>query len=108
LTSKSKLAFGEGVFVRVQFHRKSGQQIQTHAHLIQIFLRLSTLCHTVCCRLTIGNGRGSGFVNDSQNVHSGDGAGILGGLTLGIVEVCWHRDLGKPNQSTIDDDERSL
>ena len=55
---------------------------------------LSTLCHTVCCRLTIGNGRGSGFVNDSQNVHSGDGAGILGGLTLGIVEVGWYRDLG--------------
>ena len=31
--------------------------------------------------------RGRGFVDDPQNVQSGDGAGVFGGLPLGIVEV---------------------
>ena len=37
-----------------------------------------------CCR--------GGLVDDSENVQSSDEAGILGGLTLGVVEVCGDSD----------------
>mmetsp|Transcript_48717 Transcript_48717/g.91272 ORF Transcript_48717/g.91272 Transcript_48717/m.91272 type:complete len:527 (-) Transcript_48717:171-1751(-) len=36
---------------------------------------------------TVGNGSRSGFVDDSQHIHAGNGSGILCGLTLRIVEV---------------------
>ena len=36
---------------------------------------------------TVGNGGGGGFVDDTEDVHTGNGSGILGGLTLRIVEV---------------------
>ena len=35
----------------------------------------------------IGNGSSRGLVDDAHDVEAGNGAGILGGLTLGVVEV---------------------
>ena len=40
----------------------------------------------------IGQGRGSGFVDDALHIQAGDAAGVLGRLALGIVEVGGHRD----------------
>ncbi len=37
---------------------------------------------------TIGNGSSGGFVDNTENLETGDGSGILGGLTLSIIEVC--------------------
>lgn len=36
-----------------------------------------------------GSGR---FVDDTEHVETSDGAGVLGGLTLIVVEVSWHGD----------------
>merc|ERR1719187_1504419 len=36
---------------------------------------------------TIGNGSSSGFIDDTHNLHSSDDSGILGGLSLSVVEV---------------------
>ena len=41
---------------------------------------------------TVGDGSGCGFVDDSQDVETGDGSCILRGLSLGIVEVSWDCD----------------
>jgi NAD-specific glutamate dehydrogenase len=37
---------------------------------------------------TIGDGGSGWFVNDTKNLKTGDSSGILGCLTLSIVEVC--------------------
>jgi hypothetical protein len=36
---------------------------------------------------TVSNGGSSGLVDDSENLESGNGSGILGSETLGVVEV---------------------
>mmetsp|Transcript_61485 Transcript_61485/g.70505 ORF Transcript_61485/g.70505 Transcript_61485/m.70505 type:complete len:335 (-) Transcript_61485:480-1484(-) len=41
---------------------------------------------------TVGNSGGGGFVDDSQDVEASDGSSILGGLSLGIVEVSGDSD----------------
>ena len=41
---------------------------------------------------TVSNGGSGGLVDDSLDVHSSDGSSILGGLSLGIVEVSGDSD----------------
>jgi len=41
---------------------------------------------------TVSNSSGGGLVDDSEDVDSGDGSSILGGLSLGVVEVGGHGD----------------
>jgi len=36
---------------------------------------------------TVGDGSSSRFVNDTEDLETGDGTGILGSLTLGVVKV---------------------
>ena len=40
----------------------------------------------------VGQGRGGGLVDNAQNLKASDLAGVLGGLTLGIVEIGRHGD----------------
>merc|ERR1712045_267409 len=40
----------------------------------------------------VGNSSGCGLVDDTENVKTGDDSGILGGLPLGVVEVCGDGD----------------
>lgn len=37
---------------------------------------------------TVGDSGGGGFVDDTEDLKTGDCAGVLGSLTLGVVEVC--------------------
>lgn len=40
---------------------------------------------------TVGDGSSGGLVDDTENLETSDGAGVLGSLTLGVVEVCEDR-----------------
>lgn len=42
----------------------------------------------------VSNSCGSRLVNDPQDIQAGDSTGVLGSLSLGIVEVRWYRNHG--------------
>jgi hypothetical protein len=46
---------------------------------------------------TVGDSGSGGLVDDTENVQASDGTGILGGLTLVVVEVSRHGDNGLLN-----------
>lgn len=41
---------------------------------------------------TISNGSGCWLINDTQHIETRNGASILGGLALGVIEVGWYCD----------------
>lgn len=47
---------------------------------------------TILLVQAIGNGSSCGLVDNSHHIQSSNGSGILGCLTLSIVEVSWHSD----------------
>src|SRR6266536_2299095 len=49
---------------------------------------------------TVGDGSSSGFVDDTENVEASNQTSILGGLTLGVVEVGGDSDDGVVDSST--------
>lgn len=46
---------------------------------------------------TVGNGSGGRLVDDTENVEASNGTGVLGSLTLVVVEVGWNSDDGLGN-----------
>jgi len=44
---------------------------------------------------TVSNGGSGWLVDDSQNIQTGDGTGVLGGLSLSIVEIGWDGNDGR-------------
>ena len=49
---------------------------------------------------TVSNGSSSGLVDDTEDVKAGNETGILGGLTLGVVEVGGNSDDGVVDGAT--------
>ncbi|KAH5051894.1 hypothetical protein HBI73_235940 [Parastagonospora nodorum] len=49
---------------------------------------------------TVGNGSGGGLVDDTEDVETGDETGVLGSLTLGVVEVSRDSDDGVVDGAT--------
>jgi len=49
---------------------------------------------------TVGNGSGGGLVNDTEDVETGNETGVLGGLTLRVVEVGGDSDDSVVNGAT--------
>jgi hypothetical protein len=68
----------------------------TTTEIVDDDLRLATLLVK-----SIGNGGGCGFVDDTEDLETGDCARVLGGLTLSVVEVCRIRIRGleRPSRS---------
>jgi len=90
LTTKMGVTSGGLDFEDTVFNGENGNIESAAAHIEDedVALAGSLLVKTV------GNGRGGGFVDDTKDVETSDGTGILGGLTLGIVEIGRDRDDG--------------
>lgn len=70
-------------FENAMFHSEQGDVEGTAAQIDDEDLLL-LLGHLV---ETISDGSGGGLVDDAKDFETGDGAGVLGGLTLAVVEA---------------------
>mmetsp|Transcript_11134 Transcript_11134/g.12944 ORF Transcript_11134/g.12944 Transcript_11134/m.12944 type:complete len:135 (+) Transcript_11134:2-406(+) len=77
--TSSSLHFEDAILDGQQRHVESASThiVDEHVSLASAFLVKA-----------IGDGSGSGFVDDAQHVHARDGACVLGRLTLRVVEIC--------------------
>ncbi len=81
--SGSGLHFEDSVFDGQEGHIESStSQIEDEHVLFSLALLVES----------VGDGGSGGLVDDSQYVESGNHSGVLGGLSLGVVEVGGHRD----------------
>ncbi len=76
---------GEDTTLDVQKRNIKGSSSEIVDHDITLLVRLAG-AETVCDR---GSG---GLVDDTEDVETGDGTGILGGLSLVVVEVGGYGD----------------
>merc|ERR1719151_351282 len=61
---------------------------------VELILAFGTglLATSILLIQSVGNSRCSGLVHNSHHVQARDLSCIFCGLTLGVVEICWHRD----------------
>jgi hypothetical protein len=71
---------GENTTLNVQQRHIEGATTEIVDEDVPLLLRLSGT-------ETVSNGGGGRLVDDTENVEASDGTGILGGLTLVVVEV---------------------
>ena len=75
-------------FENTLFDGKDGNIESTTTEIVDDDLGFTTLLVK-----TIGDSGSGGFVDNTKDLKTGDGTGILGSLTLGVVEVCKNESL---------------
>lgn len=81
-SSKMSVTSGGKDFEYTVVDGKKGNIESSTTEIVDNDLRLATLLIKA-----IGDGGGGRLVDDTKNLETGDSSGILGGLTLSVVEV---------------------
>src|SRR5699024_4531911 len=87
-TTKESVAIGGLDLKDALLNFENGNIKGTAAQIVHCHDFVFTLVHAV------GDGGSGGLVDHTQNIEAGNLAGVLGGLTLGVVEVGRYRDDG--------------